>query len=149
MSGKGCFSRMVSASKHSPSGQMLRCCPTVARTRLHLKTFYQTAAKTSFADSMATFLSADLLFLSPISLVCIVTVHTFPSLRRIRVHRYGAHVSIVTVHTNESQEKNDNFRENNIATAEKSQRDKETKRQRVSLPQPLPKGKGLVRSPTL
>ena len=144
MSGKGCFSRMVSASKHSPSGQMLRCCPTVARTRLHLKTFYQTAAKTSFADSMATFLSADLLFLSPISLVCIVTVHTFPSLRRIRVHRYGAHVSIVTVHTCPSLRCTPTNPKKKMTTSEKIilPRQKKSKRQRdeetKSEPTPTP-----------
>ena len=42
------------------------------------------------------------------------------SLRCTPFHRYGAHVSIVTVHTNDSQEKSDNSREKSIATAGKN-----------------------------
>ena len=85
-------------------------------------------AKKSFADGVATFLSADLSFLSAIPVgvhrygehVFTVTAERCSPLRRKGVHRYDGKVFTVTANTNDSQEKNDKSLEKSIATAEKN-----------------------------
>ena len=69
---------------------------------------------------MASFFSAVLSFLSPFPLVFTVTAERCSPLRRTCVHRYGGKVFTVTTNTNDSQEKNDESLEKNVATADKN-----------------------------
>ena len=69
---------------------------------------------------MATFPSADLSFLSAGSLVCTARAHTCAQDEWTRVRRTSAHVCAARMHTNESQEKNDNSQGKTITTAGKN-----------------------------